>query len=363
MKINLSLFKVIDWFLFILPILFTILGIVIIYSLTYYSNIKLYHNQIIFATVGLVLMLVFTFLDYRQLKSSALIIYLIGIGFLILVLILGKTSFGATRWINLGFFEFQPSEIFKLILIIFLSSYLSNKLGNINLKNIVFVIIVTLIPTILVMLQPDLGTSIVFILILVSLLFASKLKSKYILLFVIIFVISAPILWFNLKDYQKQRIETFITPTKDLYGTGYNINQALITIGSGGVWGKGFGQGPQSQLNFLPVAHTDFVFAGMAEAIGFAGSAIFLIFFCVFLIRVFNVARISKDNFGSLIAIGIGTIILFQMIINIGMNLGLMPVTGIPLPFVSAGGSSLIFILICVGILQSIYIRHKKIRF
>jgi rod shape determining protein RodA len=166
-----------------------------------------------------------------------------------------------------------------------------------------------------------------------------------------------------MKDYQRQRIMTFLDPASDPYGSGYNVTQSLITVGSGGMWGRGFGHGPQSQFNFLPVAHTDFVFAGIAEATGFVGSVVLLVLFAIFFLRIVSLSKLSRDNFGSIFALSIAAIILAQFIINVGMNIGLMPVTGITLPFISYGGSSLIIMLACVGILQSIYIRHKKINF
>ncbi len=363
MKFNFKSIKIFDWLLYILPIIFVVLGISIIYSLTYYSNVKLYYNQIVFAIVGFVLMVALSFFDYRYIRSISWVLYFVGLGTLILVLVLGKTSFGATRWISFGFFDFQPSELFKIILAIVLANYYSDKVDKLNLRYILIGFVVTAIPTGLVMLQPDLGTAIMFILIFFASLIACRLKFRQIIVFIIMFLIALPIGWFSMHDYQRQRIMTFIDPTSDPYGSGYNVTQSLITVGSGGIWGKGFGHGPQSQFNFLPVAHTDFVFAGIAEATGFAGSVVLILLFAIFLLRVINVSKLSRDNFGSIFAICIATIILAQLIINIGMNIGLMPVTGIPLPFISSGGSSLIIMLISVGILQSIYMRHKKISF
>lgn len=363
MKIDFKSLKLIDWFLYILPMIFVVLGLAIIYSLTYYSNIKTFYSQLTFAAVGTILMIVFTFLDYRQLKAASKVLYFVGIGLLVLVLVVGKHTFGASRWIDLGFFDFQPSELFKLILIIFLSSYLSDKIGKLKLKHILFALICTFVPVGLVMMQPDLGTAIIFMLIFVVLLFSCKLSTKQIIAFIILISVAIPTGWYFLKDYQRERLVVFLNPSHDPYGAGYNITQSLITVGSGGLWGKGFGHGPQSQLNFLPVAHTDFVFAGTAEAIGFAGSTVLLVLIMVFLLKVIGLTKVSKDNFGSLVAIGIATMIFFQALINIGMNIGLMPVTGIPLPFISYGGSSLVVMLMAVGILQSIHFRHKKITF
>lgn len=363
MKLNLKSIKVIDWTLYVLPIIFVILGISIIYSLTYYSNVDLFYGQLEFAIAGIVVMIALSFLDYRYLRSISWILYFIGLVTLILVLILGKTSFGSTRWIDLGFFDFQPSELFKVILAITLANYYSDKVGKIDFKSIINGFIITLIPMVLVMLQPDLGTSIMFMLIFFACIAACKLSFKQIMTFVLIMVVTIPLGWFVMKDYQRQRIMTFLDPASDPYGSGYNVTQSLITVGSGGMWGRGFGHGPQSQFNFLPVAHTDFVFAGIAEATGFVGSVVLLVLFAIFFLRIVTLSKLSRDNFGSIFALAIAAIILAQFIINVGMNIGLMPVTGITLPFISYGGSSLVIMLACVGILQSIYIRHKKISF
>lgn len=363
MKLNFRSIKVVDWLLYILPIIFVVLGISIIYSLTYYSNVKLFYNQLIFAIMGIVAMISFSLLDYRYLKSISWILYFFGIGTLVLVLVLGKTTFGATSWISLGFFDFQPSELFKIILAIVLANYFSDKVGKIEFKHIILGFVISIIPTLLVMLQPDFGTAIIYIFVYLSCLFACKLSFKQIVSFVIIAVAFIPISWLVMKDYQKQRIMTFLNPASDPYGSGYNVTQSLITVGSGGMWGRGFGHGSQSQFNFLPVAHTDFVFAGVAEATGFVGSIVLIILFAILILKIISISKLSRDNFGSIFAICVATIILAQVIINIGMNIGLMPVTGIPLPFISYGGSSLIIMLISVGILQSIFMRHKKMSF
>jgi rod shape determining protein RodA len=176
-------------------------------------------------------------------------------------------------------------------------------------------------------------------------------------------VVMAPLAWFMMRDYQRERLMVFLNPQHDPTGSGYNVLQSIIAVGSGGLTGRGFGEGPQSQLNFLPVAHTDFVFAGFAEATGFIGAIVLIAILVLLFTRLLNVARASKDEFGMFLAVGSATMILFQMFVNIGMNISLMPVTGIPLPFVSYGGTSLVINFMLIGIIQSIYLRHKKITF
>lgn len=363
MKFDLKSFKVIDWTLYILPVIFACLGVSIIYSMTYYTESKIYIDQIIFILVGLAVMIFLTFTDYRQLRSSSRILYIIGTVLLIAVLFFGKSVYGSSRWINLIIFDLQPSELVKLFLLISLSSFLAPRIGRINFKVFFSVFMITLIPVVLTLMQPDLGTTIIYIVCAITLLFFSKLNIKQIIIFISIILLALPVGWMVLKDYQKERVMTFINPQSDPYGAGYNVSQSLITVGSGGIWGKGFGRGPQSQLNFLPVAHTDFVFAGIAESIGFVGSSLLLVLILFFVLKCVKIATISKDNFGSLLAIGIGTLIFFQSLVNIGMNIGLLPVTGIPLPFISYGGSSTVSMLASVGILQSISIRNRKISF
>jgi len=364
MKLSLKLPKTIDWFLYILPIILVATGIVVIYSLTYYNNtIYLTYNQIIYASIGLALMIFFTFFDYRNFKALSIYLYIFGITLLAIVLFFGKTSLGATRWIDLGIFQLQPSELFKICIIIFLSKLFCDKVGEVKFKDLAVAIVFVILPTILVFIQPDFGTVTVILASSAILVMSLKLKSKQIIAIIIAIIIALPIGWFSLKDYQKQRIETFLNSKSDPFGSGYNVRQSIIAVGSGGLLGRGLGHGPQSQLNFLPIAHTDFIFAGLAEASGFVGSSTFILLVIFLISRIIRVAQISKDNFGMLLAIGFGAMFAYQNFVNISMNLGLLPVTGIPLPFVSSGGTSLIINFIIIGILQSIYLRHKKITF
>lgn len=364
MKFKFNLPKTIDWILYLLPIVLTFAGLAVIYSITYYNGkISLFYGQIVFAVIGFAAMIFLTFWDYRNLKGLAIYLYLLGLALLIAVLFFGKSTLGATRWLDLKFFQLQPSELMKVFLIIIVAKYLSDKIGQVRFRDIVVVGILTLIPTFLIMRQPDLGTVTVLVVGAISLIFASKLSRKQIFALVGIAIISVPVLWLSLKDYQRQRVFTFLNPASDQYGSGYNVFQSTITIGNGGFLGRGLGHGAQSQLNFLPVAHTDFIFAGVAEASGFVGSMVLIILFIVLIIKIVGVAKISKDNFGMMLAVGFASILFFQMAVNIAMNLGLAPVTGIPLPFVSHGGTSLVLSFAMIGILQSIYLRHKKITF
>ena len=356
--------KTIDWILYLVPVLLMAAGLAVIYSLTYFNDkISLFYGQLTYTLIALIIMVVLTFWDYRNLRGLAIYLYLLGVILLILILYFGKSAFGATRWLDLGFFQLQPSELMKLFIVIVLARYFADIYGEIKPQHIFIALILTIISAYLILMQPDLGTVSVLSVGALSVLFFAKLTKKQIISLILLIIMALPLIWFNLKPYQKERVYTFLNPSSDVYGSGYNVLQSTITIGSGGLFGKGLGHGPQSQLNFLPVAHTDFIFAGVAEASGLIGSMVLIILFLILIFRIINIARISKDNFGMLLAVGFGAVIFFQMAVNIGMNLGLTPVTGVPLPFVSHGGTSLIMNAAIIGILQSIYLRHKKITF
>ncbi len=359
-----SRFRLFDLNLYLIPLLLIFLGIVIIYTVTFPTvQFSLAQNQLIYLGLGFVGLIALTLLDYRAWQNLSYVLYLVAILLLIVVLIIDARQFGASRWIDLGFFQLQPSEVCKLVLILLLARILSAWSGAITIGRLIIIGLVTAIPIVLVFLQPDLGTAGVLVAITLGMLAFAKLPWRWWLALTGLGLLLLPVGYINLKPYQKQRVKTFINPEHDVAGQGYNVRQAAIAIGSGGLFGQGLGRGSQSQLNFLPVAHTDFIFAGLAEATGLLGGLILLTLYFVLLYRTFRVAELAKDSFGMFVALGIAIMIGFQVIINIGMNLGLVPVTGIPLPFVSYGGTSLIMSLASIGILQSIYIRHKKITF
>lgn len=350
-----------DPIIFIIPILLVIISLSTIYTITFANNgYKLVLNQLVAVLIGIAIAGFITYLDYKFWRSTAFSLYLIGIVLLIVVSIFGANEFGASRWIELGFFRLQPSELMKIFLVLIIARFLETRFGRIKWYHILIGLFIASIPFGLVLKQPDLGTATVFIAILISLYIGAKISWKYILSILVLFVISLPFIWTNLHDYQRERVMTFINPSSDPYGSGYNVLQSMIAVGSGGIFGQGFGQGSQSQLNYLPVAHADFIFAGFAESAGFVGSVILLILFLIFLWRVFYISKIAPDKFGALVSLGFGAMFLWQVFINIGMNIGVAPVTGIPLPFMSYGGSSIIANFIALGILQNIYIRSKS---
>ena len=352
----------------------SLVGIAVIYSLVYTKDAdNLVVKQAISLLLGIAVMVFLTIYDYRHIRNIIWPLYITSVILLLVVDLFGHTAGGATRWLSLGPIQIQPSEILKVTSILFWASYFSNKIGEIHWKDIIFLIVFFSIPLYLVLKQPDLGTALVIIFMMILTLFWLKFsKRQYFIL--VTFLMSALVVFSlavknvsffgkMLKSYQRDRIEVFLNPEKDVLGRGYNVKQAIIAVGSGGLAGRGLGQGSQSQLQFLPKAQTDFIFSGFAEAFGFVGSLLLIAIYFYLLVRIIKIGIIAKDNFGLLIAVGALGMFFFQVFENIGMNIGLMPVTGIPLPFLSSGGSSLVVSFATLGIIQSVAIRHKKIIF
>ncbi|MBM2821069.1 MAG: rod shape-determining protein RodA, rod shape determining protein RodA [Candidatus Berkelbacteria bacterium] len=352
----------IDWSLYLIPLILSIFGILIIFSITYTSDPTVVISQIIYLILGFAVAIFLSFLDYRSLRGFSFFLYLAVLALLVFVMFFGDKTMGASRWIDLGVFRLQPSEIGKFIILLFLAKTFTET-DEFRFKEILTVLTIVGIPLIFILRQPDFGTAMVIFVELLIILFFSKVKKIYLAALLGLMLVFTPVGWHFLKDYQKERIYTFINPAGDPYGSGYNVAQAKITVGSGGLLGQGIGKGTQIQLNFLPVAHTDFVFAATAEALGFIGSSAMILLLIYLSWRIIYISKLSKDLFGFYFAIGWGLTLLFQIFINVGMNLGIMPVTGIPLPFVSAGGSSMLTNMAAIGVLQSIYLRHRKISF
>ena len=284
---------------------------------------------------------------------------------LVIVKFAGTSALGAQRWIQIGPFTLQPSEFAKLFMIICLARLLSqHPEGFHTWKSLLPVIALMGPPFVLVLIQPDLGTSLVFAAITFGMLYVSGFSMKIVKQIMAVFVVSLPAIWFFLlHDYQKMRIRVLFDPNVDPYGSGYHVIQSKIAIGSGGFFGKGLFAGTQSQLNFLPENHTDFIFSVVGEELGFVGAMFLLFLFFIVLYRTLLIARNTTDRFGSLMAVGIMSMWLFQVLINAGMTLGIMPVTGIPFPFMSYGGSALVMNFMCVGLLMNIFMRRQKLLF
>lgn len=364
MKRFLDVLKRFDWWLFIIVAIIVSTGLILIYSTTT-TEVQLFSDvfirQLLAFGIGLIFIFFLSFIDYELFKRYAYVLYGLLILLLVGVLIFGVDLRGTKGWFDLGFFYFQPSEFGKVVLLIILSRYFASISGRPSRFQFVVVSgVITLIPFVLVLLQPDLGSALVYLAIWLGLLFFSGLKKRYILfLFSGGFITSIFAWFFVLRDYQKSRIISFLNPGADPLGAGYNLIQSKIAIGSGGLFGSGLGRGSQGQLSFLPERHTDFVFAVLNEELGFFGGALLLVFFVILFWRIISIGKRSRDEFGIMFPIGVVCMFLFQLLVNAGMNLGIMPITGIPLSLVSYGGSSLLTILMLFGILQSINVRGR----
>jgi rod shape determining protein RodA len=338
-----------DWFLFGLILVIALLSLVIIFSI----DSLLFKSQLFFLLTGLLFFYLFFKIDIAVLKSFALPFFVLSLVFLVLTFIFGAAARGSVRWIRIGFLNFQPSEIAKPFLIIFFAD-LASRLDLAKFKNVFLFSLVLVLPLFLIFKQPDLGSSLVVLFIFFAIAAAAGIKKIYSVVGVLTLSLAVPLVWQFLKPYQKQRIFTFLNPDFDPLGSGYHILQSVITIGSGQFAGKGLGLGTQSQLEFLPERHTDFIFASFAEELGFLGASFLMVFYFLLLWRILVIAQGAKTKFAGLLCIGVFAMIFGQLTINIGMNLGVLPVTGVTLPLFSAGGSSLTATLICLGIVENI---------
>ena len=363
----LRVLKKLDWVLIGAILLLIVIGLLSIASASQartgvFTNFK---KQLFFAVIGLILLGIFCFIDYRFLRNYSaivLVLYISSIFLLILLLLLGSQVRGAVSWFQfgspIGKLGLEPVEIMKFVLIVILAKYFSSRHVDFGLiRHIVISGFYVLIPVALVLLQPDLGSAALLLIIWVGIMLVSGIRARHLLALFLIFVVITGFSWqIFLKDYQRARILTFFQPKNDPLGRGYNVLQSIIAVGSGGFWGKGLGHGSQSQLNFLPEQHTDFIWATIAEEWGFFGVAFVLVLWGIIFWRLFIIAIGATTNFARLFVFGFMLLLLAHISINIGMNMGLMPVAGIPLPFLSYGGSNLIATLIAFGIVQNIKI-------
>jgi rod shape determining protein RodA len=322
-------------------------------------------RQAVYALVGVLLMLVVTRFDYRFIESFTLPLYLITLGLLGLVMALGIVAHGSQRWIHLGLFPIQPSEIAKLTTIVVLAKVFSDHEREMRkVKWFALGGILTLIPAAIVFKQPDLGTAAMLGFIFLGMAVAAGVPFRTFLALGVLAVPAAYVFWnYIMHDYQRKRLLIFLDPESDLLGQGYNIIQARISIGSGGWFGQGYMMGTQSQLGFTKVQYSDFIFSLVAEEFGFLGGCALIVLLLILVWRCLAVASRARDTFGSLLAVGVATWIGMQIFINIGMNIGLMPVTGIPLPFISYGGSSLMSLLLGLGLVQSVALQSNPVIF
>lgn len=349
--------KRIDWLLvvFILPII--VGGLVTMKSFTpLESTENFFGKQIIWVLISFSVFFIFSFIDFRFLKRTNVLVFLfLLVSFLLLVLlILGKISHGAQSWFSFGLFSFQPVDIMKLVLVLVLAKYFSRRHVEIrDIKHIFISGFYAFVPLILVLLQPDFGSAMVVLCIWLGMVLVSGISKTHLFLVGISGILIFTSLWFfAFKPYQKARIINFINPTADIHKTGYNVFQSTIAVGSGQIMGKGLGFGTQSRLKFLPVPQSDFIFAAFSEEWGFIGSALILILYSLVIWRILYFASLGASNFEILFGMGIAIYFMSHILINVGMNIGILPVTGIPLPFMSYGGSHLLTEFAGLGILM-----------
>lgn len=350
-------FGKLDWLLVAISLLLAMFGLIILYSLeaNLGQGFTLFNKQLLLFGGGLLVLGFSITVNYQQLKPYAAVIYFFGLVLLITVLFFGQQIRGVRGWFVIGPLSFQPVEFVKLFAVIFFAKYFSER-GNVLYQNQEFLKSLVLILPYLVLLvwQPDLGSAFIVAVIWLLMMLFTKVRARQIITLFFLALFTLVVSWNFLADYQQNRLKTFIDPTVDPQGAGYNIRQALTAVGSGQWLGKGLGEGTQSQLRFLPENHSDFIFAVIAEEFGFVGASLLLVLYLILFWRLIKITKSAKDQFGFFLTVGIMVFVATQTFMNISMNLSLFPVTGIPLPLVSQGGSSLWSILLALGLVQSV---------
>jgi len=351
----------IDWPLLLITLLICAVGVLQIFSATRDTIWQdAWWKQILYVFLGVFLMWVIMVIDYHTLLHHVTLMYILSVLALAGTYAIGKTVFGSRRWIPLaGGFHLQVSEFVKLVIILLVARYLTElKKDELEIKEMLKLAGLVVIPTVLVLKQPDLGTSLTYLAVLVVGAFLAGLRWKYIAVIAVITVLVLPVTYSFLKPYQKARLVSFMDPERDPQGTGYQLIQSQIAVGAGGMFGKGPLKGTQTQLRFLPVPHTDFIFSAFSEEHGFVGVIMVLSLFFIMIMRIVQNAQTAPDRAGMYICMGVAALLLFHMLVNVGMVVGRMPVTGIPLPFMSAGGSSIWSNFLALGLVNNVRLRR-----
>jgi rod shape determining protein RodA len=353
-----------DWALLAIVAAITGIGVLEIYSSTHASGMAgIQWKQLMWIGLGIAGMFLISQIDYHTLLDQAPGLYIFGLATLLIVLAIGHTRFGAKRWVPLfGGVNLQVSELMKLIIIIVLARYFSEvRTDRLTLTDLVKVGVLTLVPVALILKQPDLGTAMVLIPVALAGAFLAGIEWKHVAVGVLLIGLMIPIGWnmrHHLKPYQQQRIETFLHPEEDQRGAGYQILQSEIAVGSGGFWGKGFGKGSQNQLGFVPVRYSDFILAALAEEMGFIGVCVVLLLYLGLILRLVDNAQKAKDKAGMFVVMGVTAILGFHVLVNASMVIGYVPVTGIPLPLMSYGGSATAFVFLALGLVMNVRMRR-----
>ncbi|RME76119.1 MAG: rod shape-determining protein RodA [Chloroflexi bacterium] len=340
-------------------------GVIMIYSANQNQEDlqNLWRVQLTRAVIGLGLMFLVAAFDYRYYTALHRLLYVVMLAFLGTLFIAAELTAGTLRWLDFRLFPVQPSEIAKIIIIIVTAKFLADRDGEMHrLRNLLLAGLLIIPPVVLIYLQPDLGTAIIITVVWFIMALMGGIHLFHVGLMALLGLVASPIVWLTMADYQRSRVLLFLDPQSDP-DSYYNIQQALISIGSGGVVGKGFSIGTQNQLHFLRVRHTDFIFSVIGEELGLLGALLLFVLILALIWRILRAADLTPDPFGRLICVGVAALVFFQSFVNLGVNLGLLPVTGTPLPFISYGGSSLIAFMIAIGLVQSVRMRHKALDF
>jgi rod shape determining protein RodA len=349
-----------DWWLLSIALVICVVGVLQIYSATHDTGWRdAWWKQILFIGLGLGLVWVVAAIDYHTLLGQVYLLYGISVALLISVFLIGNRVFGSTRWIAIGGVKFQISEFVKLVLILLVARYLTElRSATVDWRDLLKLGGLVALPMLLVMRQPDLGTALTYLPILGAGVFLAGMRWQYWLVIGLVVVIALPVGYVFLKDYQKDRLRSFIDPSLDPKGAGYQVIQSKIAVGHGEMWGRGVTKGTQTQLRFLPVPHTDFIFSAFGEEHGFVGVVVILTLYFLLLIRIVQNAQTAPDRAGMYLCMGVCSLVLFHVLVNVGMVVGRMPVTGIPLPLMSSGGSHVLSVFLMLGLVNNVRLRR-----
>jgi rod shape determining protein RodA len=352
-----------EWLLPALAVGVCTLGILTVYSASYAPGADgpppMAVRQLTWFVAGLVVMLSMLSFDYRSLERHAYLFYLAVLLLVLAVPLVGQMGGGSRRWLRLGPVSIQPSEFVKLAIVLVCARHFSlTPPAKLGLREALVPLVLTAVPAAAILLQPDLGSAALVVLVTLSMLILGGVQLRWLALLASPVLLLAPVLWSGLKEYQQKRLLTFIDPGQDPLGAGYHVIQSKIAVGSGMLWGKGFLQGTQNHLSFLPEQHTDFIFSVFSEEWGLAGAAVLMVLYLAFLLRGTMIAARARNRFGALLVMGVLTIVFWQVVVNVGMVTGLMPVVGIPLPMFSYGGSSMLCLLMGIGLVMNVSMRR-----
>lgn len=335
------------------------IGVLAVYSATWFTSSSFWTRQLIWAFIGIVLMIIFIAVDYHVFLDISMILYGVGLVLLLYLLVWGRVTANVKSWIHIGAFQFQPSEFMKIFTALVLAKFFeTNDSAYLNLRSFLVISLIIGVPVGLIIIQPDFGTAASFFPLIAAAMFFGGIKLRYWLIALLLVAIAVPSAWFFfLQPYQKERIVIFLNPDRDPLGSGYQVTQAKIAIGSGGLFGKGFKEGTQAKLEYLPAKHTDFIFAVIGEEWGFVGVAVTLALYLFLTLQALNIAKAARDRAGTFLVVALISFFVFHIIINVAMQIGLLPTTGIPLPLISYGGSSTMMFFIAVGLMANVDFR------